>query len=155
MRPEPRPRPAPSARRSAGAGRRRRENTRGWWGILTACLAASLPAVAVAAGIAWPVAGPAAAGSLGLAGTAVVVLSAMTLALTAWSWNRWRDQAIFIALLGFVLKIVLMAVLLTAVPVPDWLEPVPAGLGALVAILAWQATEVLVFARTRQQIYDG
>lgn len=144
-------RPAPNTR---STGHRRRVNTRGWWGILTACLTASIPVLVLAAGIAWPVAGPAAAASLGLAGTAVVVLSAMTLALTAWSWNRWRDQAIFVALLGFVVKIVLMAVLLTAVPPPGWLEPVPAGVGALVAILVWQAAEVLVFARTRQQIYD-
>lgn len=147
-------RPAQKTRRSSGAVRVRRQNTRGWWGILTACLAVCLIALAVAAVIAWPVAGAAAAGSLGLAGAAVVLLSAMTLALTAWSWNRWRDQAIFIALFGFVVKIVLMAVLLTVVPAPGWLQALPAGVGALVAILAWQATEVLVFARTRQQIYD-
>ncbi|MDI3331717.1 MAG: hypothetical protein QJR09_13425 [Micrococcus sp.] len=147
-------RPAPKTRRSSGAGRLRRQNTRGWWGILIACLTVCLVAVAIAAGIAWPVGGPAAAASLALAGAAVVVLSAMTLALTAWSWNRWRDQAIFIALFGFVVKLVLMAVLLTVVPVPGWLQPLPAGVGALLAILAWQATEVLVFARTRQQIYD-
>lgn len=147
-------RPAPNTRRSSGAGRTRRQNTRGWWGILTSCLLACLLALAVAAGIAWPVAGGEAAASLGLAGAAVVALSAMTLALTAWSWNRWREQAIFIALFGFVVKLVLMAVLLTVVPAPDWLRTVPAGVGALLAILAWQATEVVVFTRTRQQIYD-
>ncbi|HRO93524.1 MULTISPECIES: hypothetical protein [Micrococcaceae] len=147
-------RPAPKTRRSTGAARAPRQNTHGWWGILTACLAVGLLTLAVATLIAWPVAGAGAAGSLGLAGVAVVVLSAMTLALTAWSWNRWRDQAIVIALFGFVVKLVLMAVLLTAVPVPAWLQPLPAGVGALLAILVWQATEVMVFARTRQQIYD-
>ncbi len=147
-------RPAPNARRSLRPARRRRQNTRGWWGILTACLAVCVIALAVAAGIAWPLGGAAAAASLGLAGAAVVALSAMSLALTAWSWNRWRDQAIFIALFGFVVKLVLMAVLLTVVPAPGWLQALPAGVGALLAVLAWQATEVLVFARTRQQIYD-
>jgi hypothetical protein len=53
-----------------------------------------------------------------------------------------------------VVKVVLMAVLLTVVPVPGWLEALPAGVGALLVIVSWQATEVAVFARTRQQIYD-
>ncbi|MCY1158334.1 MAG: hypothetical protein MOP51_1358 [Citricoccus sp.] len=147
-------RPAPKTRRPSGGVRAPRQNTRDWWGILTACLATSLITLAVATVIAWPVAGVEAAGSLGLAGAAVVALSAMTLALTAWSWTRWRDQAIAIALFGFVVKVVLMAVLLTVVPVPGWLEALPAGVGALLVIVSWQATEVAVFARTRQQIYD-
>lgn len=144
---------APLAPRGGGTGRRR-QNTRGWWGILTACLAVSLVVIALAAGVAAAVSGPGAAASLALAGAAVVVLSAMTLALTAWSWSRWRDQAVAIALFGFVVKLVLMAVLLTVVPAPSWLQALPAGLGALVAILCWQVTEVSVFARTRRQIYD-
>ncbi len=136
----------------------KRVNTRGWWGILTACLIGSVAALAAAAAVAWLVVGGAvggaAAASLGLAGAAVVVLSGLTLLVTAWSWDRWREQAVFIALFGFVLKIILMAVLLTVVPTPAWLDTMAAGLGALVAIVAWQVTEVLVFARTRQQIYD-
>ncbi|GAA1118458.1 hypothetical protein [Citricoccus alkalitolerans] len=136
----------------------KRVNTRGWWGILVACLIGSVAALAVAVVIAWLVvgrtAGGTAAASLGLAGAAVVVLSGLTLLVTAWSWDRWREQAVFIALFGFVLKIILMAVLLTVVPPPVWLDTMAAGLGALVAIVAWQVTEVFVFARTRQQIYD-
>ncbi|MEW1981821.1 hypothetical protein AB0333_12975 [Citricoccus sp. NPDC079358] len=136
----------------------KRVNTRGWWGILTACLIGSVAALAVAVAVAWlavgEAAGGAAAASLGLAGAAVVVLSGLTLLVTAWSWDRWREQAVFIALFGFVVKIILMAVLLTVVPTPAWLDTMAAGVGALVAIVAWQATEVLVFARTRQQIYD-
>jgi riboflavin transporter FmnP len=132
----------------------KRTNTRGWWGILTACLVVAVAALAVATVVAGLLAGGAAAGSLGLAGAAVVVLSGLTLLVTAWSWDRWRDQAVFITLFGFVVKVVLMAVLLTVVPVPQWLDPMAAGIGALVAIVVWQATEVLVFARTRQQIYN-
>jgi ATP synthase protein I len=132
----------------------KRVNTRGWWGILTACLIGSVAALAVAVAVAWLAVGGAAAASLGLAGAAVVVLSGLTLLVTAWSWDRWREQAVFIALFGFVVKIILMAVLLTVVPTPAWLDTMAAGVGALVAIVAWQVTEVLVFARTRQQIYD-
>jgi hypothetical protein len=132
----------------------KRTNTRGWWGILVACLVATCAGLAAAVLVAALAGGAAAAGSLGLAGAAVVVLSGLGLLLTAWAWDRWRDQAVFIALFGFVVKVILMAVLLTVVPVPGWLEPVAAGIGALVAIVVWQATEVLVFARTRQQIYN-
>lgn len=145
--------------RRPNARSRRRTNTRGWWGILTACLAWASAALVVAAGLAWlltgpDTGGPVAAASLGLAGAAVVVLSGATLLLTAWSWDRWRDQAIFIALFGFVVKIVLMGLLLTVVPPPQWLDRTAAGVGAIVAIVAWQVVEVMVFARTRQQIYD-
>lgn len=134
-------------------------NRRGWWGILAACLIGASAALVVAAGLAWLLTGPetggsVAAASLGLAGAAVVVLSGATLLLTAWSWDRWRDQAIFIALFGFVVKIVLMALLLTVVTPPQWLDRTAAGIGAIVAIVTWQVIEVMVFARTRQQIYD-
>ncbi|MFC7402751.1 hypothetical protein [Citricoccus sp. GCM10030269] len=131
-----------------------RTNKRGWWGILQACLICTVAALIVAAGVAWIAIDADAAGSLGLAGAAVVLLSGLTLWVTAWSWDRWRDQAIFVSLFAFVLKIVLMAVLLTVVPVPEWLDPMAAGIGALMVIIVWQSTEVIVFARTRQQIYD-
>ncbi len=136
-----------------------RTNTRGWWGILTACLVGTAAALVVATVLAWLIVGPGegggtAAGSLALAGAAVVVLSGTTLWVTAWSWDRWRDQAVFIALFGFVVKIVVMALLLTVVPPPAWLDRTAAGIGAITAIVAWQVIEVLVFARTRQRIYD-
>ncbi|MEO9246625.1 hypothetical protein ABDK96_02905 [Citricoccus nitrophenolicus] len=136
-----------------------RTNTRGWWGMLTACLTGTSAALVLAAGLAWLIIGPGsgggtAAASLGLAGAAVVILSGATLLLTAWSWDRWREQAIFIALFGFVVKIVLMGLVLVVVPPPAWLDRTAAGIGALAAIVTWQVIEVLVFARTRQQIYD-
>lgn len=143
----------------AMARTKRLTNTRGWWGMLTACLAGTSAVLLLAAGVAWLALGPGsgggtAAASLGLAGTVVVLLSGATLLLTAWSWDRWRDQAIFIALFGFVLKIVLMGLLLVVVPPPEWLDRTAAGIGAIAAIVTWQVIEVMVFARTRQQIYD-
>ena len=75
-------------------------------------------------------------------------------ALTAWVWDRSRDHAVVVALGAFVAKIVLFGILLAVVPRPDWIEPLPTGIGALVAILTWQAAEVLAFLHTRQQIYD-
>lgn len=132
-------------------------NRDGWWGILHRCLAVSVPAVligVVAIRTIRGAGGGQAAASLGLGGAVVVVLSALTLALTAWIWDRARDQAVVVSLGAFVAKVVLFGLLLTVVPRPEWIQAVPAGIGALVAILAWQAAEVLAFMHTRQQIYD-
>ena len=132
-------------------------NRNGWWGILNRCLAVSVPAVLIGVVATWALSGagggPAAA-SLGLGGAVVVVLSALTLAVTAWLWDRSRDHAVVVSLGAFVAKIVLFGLLLTVAPRPEWIQAVPAGIGALVAILAWQAAEVLAFLHTRQQIYD-
>lgn len=132
-------------------------NRNGWWGILHRCLAVSVPAVLIGVVVTWMIRGAGggqAAASLGLGGAVVVVLSALTLALTAWIWDRSRDQAVVVSLGAFVAKVVLFGLLLTVVPRPEWIQAVPAGIGALVAILAWQAAEVLAFMHTRQQIYD-
>ena len=132
-------------------------NRHGWWGILRRCLAVSVPAVLIGTAATWAIAGGgglAAAASLGLGGAVVVLLSALTLAFTAWVWDRSRDQAVVVALGAFVAKIVLFGVLLAVVPRPEWIQAVPAGIGALIGILAWQAAEVLAFLHTRQQIYD-
>lgn len=132
-------------------------NRNGWWGILHRCLAVSVPAVLIGVVATWTIRGAGggqAAASLGLGGAVVVGLSALTLALTAWIWDRARDQAVVVSLGAFVAKVVLFGLLLTVVPRPEWIQAVPAGIGALVAILAWQAAEVLAFMHTRQQIYD-
>lgn len=129
-------------------------NRDGWWGILRRCLAVSVPAVLIGVAATWASTGGAAAASLGLGGAVVVLLSALTLALTAWVWDRSRDHAVVVALGAFVAKIVLFGILLAVVPRPDWIEPLPTGVGALVAILTWQAAEVFAFLHTRQQIYD-
>lgn len=137
------------------ARRRRaaRENTRGWWGILTVSVLATAVVVALCALVCGLLYGPEAAASAGVGGTAVLLLSAATLALIAWLWSRQREMVMVLSIGAFVLKIVLYGLLLTVVPRPDWLEPLAAGAAALVAMAVWQAAEVLVFSRTRRSIY--
>ena len=113
-------------------------NRDGWWGILRRCLAVSVPAVLIGVAATWASTGGAAAASLGLGGAVVVLLSALTLALTAWVWDRSRDHAVMVALGAFVAKIVLFGILLAVVPRPDWIEPLPTGIGALVGMPAGQ-----------------
>lgn len=129
-------------------------NRRGWWGILNRCLLVSVPAVLIAAAAAAAMGSAAGALSLGLGGGVVVLLSAVTLVVIAWTWDRARDHAVTVAVGAFVAKIVLFALVLGLVQAPEWIQAVPAAIGALVAILAWQTAEVLAFLGTRQQIYD-
>lgn len=132
-------------------------NRNGWWGILNRCLVVSVPAVLIGVVATWSMRGAGggqAAASLGLGGAVVVLLSALTLAVTAWVWDRSRDHAVVVMLGAFVGKMILFALLLTLVPRPDWLESLPAGIGALLGIVVWQVAEVLAFMGTRQQIYD-
>ena len=79
--------------------------------------------------------------------------AAVTLALIAWLWDRQREMVMVLSIGAFVLKIVLYGLVLTVVPRPQWLDALAAGVAALVAIVVWQAAEVLVFARTRRSIY--
>lgn len=130
-----------------------RENTRGWWGILLVSVAATAAAVAVCALVSGLMHGGAAAASAGLGGGLVLLLSAVTLALIAWLWDRQREMVMVLSIGAFVLKIVLYGLALTVVPRPPWLDELAAGVAALVAIVVWQAAEVLVFARTRRSIY--
>lgn len=147
---------ARAARTGAAPRRRRRtprENTRGWWGILTVSVLATAVAVAVCALVSGFLHGGAAAASAGLGGGLVLLLSALTLALIAWLWDRQREMVLVLSIGAFVLKIVLYGLALTFIPKPEWLDPLAAAVAALVAIVVWQAAEVLVFARTRRSIY--
>ena len=143
------PRTAPRRRR------RRWENRRGWWGILWWSLGATCAAVALTCAAFLVADGVDAARSALLGGGAVLGLSALTGATTALIWDRAREAALPVSMGLFVLKIAVFAVLLGVLQRPDWIQADAAAIGALVAILVWQAVEVLVFARTRRGIYAG
>lgn len=139
----------------AGGRRRRRrwENRRGWWGILGWSLATAGAALAITCA-AWLLSvGGEAAGSALLGGGAVLALSALTGVTTALVWDRAREAALPVSVGLFVLKIAVFAVLLGVLPRPGWVRADAAAIAALVTILVWQTTEVLVFARTRRGIY--
>lgn len=141
--------------RTAPRRRRRWENRRGWWGILAWSLAASVVAVALTCVAFLAAGGQDAARSALLGGGAVVALSALTGVTTALVWDRAREAALPVSVGLFVLKIAVFAVLLGVLPRPEWIQADAAAIAALVAILVWQAVEVLVFARTRRGIYAG
>lgn len=131
-----------------------KDNKHGWWGILRDATIWSLVGVAITALVFAFLDGGAAVASVAVAGLAIVVLSSVTLVGIAAVWRNHRNAAIPLAMGLFILKIVLFGMALTVIPAPNWLDTVPAAVGAIVAIVLWQAGEVLAFARTRHQLYN-
>lgn len=128
-------------------------NKKGWWGILVHATWPTLLAIAVTGGIFGMVQGSAAGWSALIAGVVVWFLSAISILLIALVWRNHRNLAIPVAMGAFVAKIVILGLLLTVVPQPDWLHTNGAAIGALVGIVVWQVAEVLVFINTRRLIY--
>lgn len=128
-------------------------NKRGWWGILIYATWPTLAAIALTGIIFAAVEGSEAGWSAAVAGTVVWFLSALSILVIALVWRNHRNLAIPVAMGAFVAKIVILGLLLTVVPQPEWLHVAGAAIGALVAIVVWQVAEVLVFINTRRLIY--
>lgn len=129
-------------------------NKRGWWGILIHATWPTLVAVAVTSVIFGLTDGSDAGWSAAVAGVVVWFLSALSILLIALVWRNRRNLAIPLAMGAFVAKLVVLGVLLSAVPQPDWLHVTGGAIGALVSIVVWQVAEVLVFINTRRLIYE-
>lgn len=133
---------------------KKRTNRRGWWGILLHATWPTLFAI-IATGVIFMSLVSAEAGwSAVVSGVIVWALSAVSILLIAMIWQRRRNLAIPLAMGAFVGKIIVLGILLTIVPVPHWLHPTPAAIGALVSIVVWQVSEVVVFINTRRLIYS-
>lgn len=129
-------------------------NTKGWWGILLHASWPTLLSTVITAVVFVLVESGEAGLSALVAGVIVWALSAVSVLLIAAIWKNYRNMAIPIAMGAFVAKMVILGLLLTVVPPPDWLHTVGAAIGALVAIVVWQIAEVLVFINTRRLIYS-
>jgi len=138
---------------SARPARRRWENRAGWWGILRWCCAATAVGVLACGAVAAVLHGGPAGLSALTGGGAVLVLSALTGATTAVAWDRARAAALPLSVGAFLVKLVLYALLLATLRMPEWMSGTAVAVGALVGVVVWQAVEVLVFARTRRGIY--
>ncbi len=128
-------------------------NKRGWWGILIHATWPTLIAVAITGGIFGIAEGTEAGWSATVAGVIVWFLSAISILVIALVWRKRRNLAIPLTMGAFVAKLVILGLLLTVVPQPEWLHTTGAAIGALVGILVWQIAEVIVFINTRRLIY--
>ncbi|WP_298713000.1 hypothetical protein AAG742_04365 [Micrococcus sp. 2A] len=133
--------------------RRRWENRAGWWGILWWSVGGAGAALALTALAFLTLSGPGGVPSVLTGGGIVLALSAVTGATTALAWDHAREAVLPVSIGMFVVKIAVFGILAGMAPRPGWLEATPAAVAALVVIVAWQAAEVLVFARTRRSIY--
>ena len=128
-------------------------NKRGWWGILLHATWPTLIAVAITGGVFGIAEGSDAGWSAAVAGVIVWFLSAISILVIALVWRKRRNLAIPLTMGAFVAKLVILGLLLTLVPQPEWLHTTGAAIGALVGILVWQIAEVIVFINTRRLIY--
>ncbi len=133
---------------------RKAVNKKGWWGILLHATWPTLLVIMLTA-VVFTLADSFDAGLSALvAGLIVWALSAVSILLIAAVWKNHRDMAIPIAMGAFVAKLVIIGFLLAVIPAPAWLHSTGAAVGALVAIVTWQAGEILVFINTRRLIYS-
>lgn len=94
--------------------------------------------------------------ALSAVATVVIVafFSWVSVASTDVTSRRAPNLVMPVAMVGFVLKLIVFALILTLYDVPYWLQPGWAATGAITAIIVWQVVEVIVFLRHRQLIYD-
>ncbi|GAB3189951.1 hypothetical protein [Nesterenkonia suensis] len=121
----------------------------GWRRVLLVASAAGVATTVLAACVGMLVSGADAALSAVLGGTIVVVFSSMSLLLVDVAERVVPSQTITAFMLGFALKIVLLAVVLTSVPPPDWIDPGWTLFPAAAAVIAWQIAEISAFMRLR------
>lgn len=133
---------------------RKTVNKKDWWGIFLHATWPTLLAIVLTAVVFTTVETFDAGLSALVAGLIVWALSAVSILLIAAVWKNHRDMAIPIAMGAFVTKLVILGFLLAIIPAPDWLHSIGAAVGALVAIVIWQAGEILVFLNTRRLIYS-
>ena len=121
----------------------------GWRRVLLVSLTAGVAVTGMAALLGLLLDGGAAAASALGGGAAVVVLSGVTLLLIDVAERRAPTLTITVFLLGFVVKLGLLAVMLASFPAPDWVMPAWAALTAAAVVIVWQAAEVIAFMGMR------
>ncbi|GFZ94461.1 hypothetical protein [Nesterenkonia alkaliphila] len=123
--------------------------TTGWRRVLMTTTAAGLICLAASTALAALVSGAAAAASAAAAGGLVVVLSFLSLGLIDWAERHRPQLAIPLFMIGFALKLAVLAMVLPAVRVGDWLDGAWALGAGTAVLLVWQVAEVMSFAKMR------
>lgn len=121
----------------------------GWRRIATRSLVIGGSAAVPVTLLGWLVEGQH-GGVSALSGAAVVVgLSWSSLMIIDIADRRIPRHTITVFLATFTIKLGVLAMLFSAVAMPDWMIPVWVGAGAVVALLAGQTAVVLGFRRMR------
>ena len=124
----------------------------GWRAVLVRTTQAGLLTWGLATGAAVLIHGGEAAASAAAGGGLVLVLSFLSLALIDWAERHRPHLAIPLFMMGFGIKIVVLALAMPLVQPGQWLHPGWALGSGIAVLLVWQIVEVLSFARMRLAI---
>ncbi|WP_150460169.1 hypothetical protein [Nesterenkonia ebinurensis] len=121
----------------------------GWRRVLMTTTSAGLVCLGLGTTAAALVSGAEAAASAAAAGGLVVILSFLSLALIDWAERNRPQLAIPLFMIGFALKLAVLALVLPMVRVGEWLDPAWALGTGVAVLLVWQIVEVMSFAKMR------
>ncbi|WP_394938674.1 hypothetical protein [Psychromicrobium sp. YIM B11713] len=125
-----------------------------WLRILIQCLIWTGSAVVLIAVISLFPAGESGLLSAIFGGGIVVVFFSISLLIGHFIGRKNPTGALSAFAVGYVVKFVGFAALFIILGAPDWLNRLWFFVAALASVVIWQAVEVVVFSRTRQQIFS-
>lgn len=125
-----------------------------WLGILKWCLALTVPAVLVAAVIGSIVAGvPGLVSTLAAAGV-VVLFFAISLLVGHFVGHLAPKALLGAFALTYIIKVIGFGAFLLVPTDPSWFSKAWATVGAVLALVVWQGTEMYRFSKLRLRIFD-
>ncbi|MGO1193754.1 MAG: hypothetical protein ACTMHH_07760 [Nesterenkonia sp.] len=121
----------------------------GWRRVLLVTTAAGAAAALAALAVSTLVSGSPAAASAAVGGGGALAFSFLSLALIDWADRHAPHLAIPLFMIGFGVKVAVLAVVVLLVRPGDWLDPGWAVGSCVVVVLVWQAAEILSFSKMR------
>ncbi|WP_285725315.1 hypothetical protein [Psychromicrobium xiongbiense] len=126
-----------------------------WLRILLRCLVVTAVPLVIVIGIAALLASGWGALSALLGGAVVLVFFALSLLVGHFFGRNESSTALGVFVVGYAVKVIGCGAALMLIDVPVWLDRTWFMVAALVAVLLWQGTEVVVFSRTRRLVFGG
>lgn len=125
-----------------------------WMGILKWCLALTVPAVLIAAVIGFVVAGvPGLVSTLAAAGV-VVLFFAISLVVGHFVGHLAPKALLGAFALTYLIKVIGFGAFLLVPTDPSWFSRTWATVGAVLALIVWQGTEMYRFSQLRLRVFD-
>ncbi|MFJ5955056.1 hypothetical protein ACIQC5_03760 [Paenarthrobacter sp. NPDC092416] len=141
----------PSGKRAVGVSR---ETSNLWLRLLFVSSAAALAGLAVTSVVAAFINGAQGALSTAFGGGLVMVFFAISLLIGHFVGRSNPSGAVGLFVATYFVKVVGFAVVLFAIGTPEWLHGRWFLIGAVVAVVLWQAAEIYAFSKARLQIFN-
>lgn len=125
-----------------------------WLNILLRCLSVAGVGILLTAVIAFFASGLAAAGSVLFGAAVVVVFFSLSLLVGHIYGRKNPSGAIGVFMITYLVKVVGFAVILFSMGQPGWLHAQWFAMSGVVAVVLWQATEVVAFSKQRILVFD-